>query len=51
MKCLNEHALLPRIISGTSVGALIAGLVCIHTDEELPLVFGPRGINLEAFAR
>lgn len=51
VKCLNQHHLLPRIISGTSVGALIAALVCIHTDEELPLIFEPSGINLAAFAR
>lgn len=37
IKALNEHKLLPRIISGSSIGALIAALVCIHTDEELPV--------------
>lgn len=51
VKCLNEHHLLPRIISGTSVGALIAALVCVHTDQELPQVFSPGGIDLRAFAR
>ena len=51
VKCLNQHHLLPRVISGTSVGALIAGLVCIHTDDELPEIFTPNGINLQAFAR
>jgi hypothetical protein len=30
---------------------LIAALICIHTDEELPHIFGPTGIDLEAFAR
>ena len=51
VKCLFQHNLLPRIISGTSVGALIAALVCTNTDEELPKVFSPNGINLQAFAR
>ncbi len=51
VKCLNQRALLPRIISGTSVGALIAALVCVHTDEELPGIFASGGINLQAFAR
>lgn len=37
LKALNEQGLLPRIISGTAVGALIAALICIHTDEELPV--------------
>lgn len=37
MKALHERDLLPRIISGTAVGALIAALICIHTDDELPV--------------
>ena len=36
LKALNEQGLLPRIISGHAVGAMIAALICIHTDEELP---------------
>ncbi|KAH6574296.1 hypothetical protein BASA60_005586 [Batrachochytrium salamandrivorans] len=51
VKSLFERGLLPRIISGTSVGALIAALVCIHTDVELPGIFSPGGINLEPFSR
>lgn len=50
VKSLNDQGLLPRIICGTAVGALIAALVCIHTDEELPNVFTPEGIDLTAFA-
>jgi hypothetical protein len=37
VKTLNEQGLLPRVICGSSVGALIASLVCVHTDEELPV--------------
>lgn len=37
VKALNGQGLLPRIISGTAIGALIAALVCIHTDDELPV--------------
>ncbi|RUS34039.1 hypothetical protein BC938DRAFT_482709 [Jimgerdemannia flammicorona] len=37
VKALNQAGLLPRIISGTSVGALMAALICIHTDSELPV--------------
>ncbi|KAI9207153.1 acyl transferase/acyl hydrolase/lysophospholipase [Polychytrium aggregatum] len=51
VKTLFEHGSLPRIVSGSSVGALIAALVCIRTDEELPSIFRPDGINLKAFAR
>lgn len=37
VKTLFEHGLLPRIISGASVGAVVAALVCVRTDEELPV--------------
>ncbi|KAL1931435.1 hypothetical protein VTP01DRAFT_9577 [Rhizomucor pusillus] len=50
IKALNEHRLLPRIISGNAVGAMIAALICIHTDDELPRILQPDGINLQAFS-
>lgn len=37
LKALHEQGLLPRIISGNAIGAMIAALICIHTDEELPV--------------
>ncbi len=49
VKSLFEADLLPRIISGTSVGALIAALICTHTEQELPNLFVPGGIDLAAF--
>ena len=51
VKALNENGLLPHIISGSSVGALIAAMVCVQTDEELPGIFEPGGIDLQAFSR
>ncbi|CAG8672263.1 12670_t:CDS:10, partial [Dentiscutata erythropus] len=51
VKALHENGLLPRVISGTAVGAFIAALVCIHTDEELPKIFQPGGVDLEAFSK
>ncbi|KAG0367355.1 hypothetical protein BGZ54_003984 [Gamsiella multidivaricata] len=51
VKTLFEHGLLPRIISGASVGALMAALVCVKTDEELPGIFEEGGIDLSAFQR
>ena len=36
-KSLFEQQLLPRVIVGNSVGALIASLICVHTDSELPV--------------
>jgi TAG lipase/lysophosphatidylethanolamine acyltransferase len=50
VKALFEAGLLPRVISGSSVGALIAALICIHTKHELPNLFLPGGIDLAAFA-
>lgn len=50
VKSLFEHDLLPKVICGTEIGALIAALVCIHTDDELPNFLKPGGIDLEAFA-
>lgn len=35
IKALHECRLLPRIISGSSVGSIVAALVCAKTDEEL----------------
>ena len=50
VKALFFRGLLPRIITGTATGALIAALVAIHTDEELPEVLKGEGIDLTAFA-
>lgn len=51
IKCLFEQKLLPRIFSGSSSGSLMAALVCTKTDEELPLIFDPNNINLDAIER
>ncbi|KAG0029368.1 hypothetical protein BGZ82_007987 [Podila clonocystis] len=51
VKTLFEHGLLPRIISGASVGALVAALVCVKTDDELPEIFLEGGIDLRAFQK
>ncbi|KAM3501394.1 hypothetical protein MY10362_005585 [Beauveria mimosiformis] len=49
VKALFLRGLLPRIITGTGTGALIASLVAIHTEEELPGVLNGEGIDLTAF--
>lgn len=49
-KALFLRGLLPRIITGTATGALIAALVAIHTEEELPAVLRGDGIDLSAFS-
>lgn len=50
VKALFLRGLLPRIITGTATGALIAALVAIHKEEELPAVLKGDGIDLTAFA-
>eukprot|EP00123_Amoebidium_parasiticum_P004490 comp15790_c0_seq1/m.13043 comp15790_c0_seq1/g.13043 ORF comp15790_c0_seq1/g.13043 comp15790_c0_seq1/m.13043 type:complete len:532 (-) comp15790_c0_seq1:224-1819(-) len=51
VKCLYEHQLLPRVISGASIGALLTALLGVHTDEELKRLFLPNAISFEAFDR
>ena len=38
-KALHQENLLPRIISGASMGALVAGSICSKTDAELDHFF------------
>lgn len=49
VKALFLRGLLPRIITGTATGALVAALVAIHKEEELPAVLKGDGIDLSAF--
>ncbi|KAI1333104.1 acyl transferase/acyl hydrolase/lysophospholipase [Xylariaceae sp. FL0255] len=49
VRALFLRGLLPRIITGTATGALIASLVAIHTEDELPGVLKGDGIDLSAF--
>lgn len=51
VKTLYENNLLPKIITGSAIGALIAALVCVKTDSEMPSIFDEKGINLEAFSK
>lgn len=39
IKTLLQHDVLPRVISGTSMGAIVAGVVGTHTDDELRDLF------------
>jgi predicted acylesterase/phospholipase RssA len=41
VKALYEAHCLPKIISGTSAGSMIAALVCVRTDDELPELLTP----------
>ncbi|KAG9235653.1 hypothetical protein BJ875DRAFT_265156 [Amylocarpus encephaloides] len=50
VRALFARGLLPRIITGTATGALIAALVCVHTEDELPKLLRGEGVNLIAFS-
>ena len=52
VKALCEHALLPDVLSGASMGALIACGVGVRTDEELEALFeDPSVIRTDAIKR
>jgi len=48
VKALIEQGLLPRVISGSSAGSLVAGVVGTHTDLELEHFFDPDNVHFEA---
>lgn len=49
IKVLHENNLLPRVISGSSVGSIIASFVATRRDEDLEDLFELKGINFDAF--
>lgn len=51
IKALQGEGLLPRVLSGSSAGAIIAASVGTRTEEELRHLFEPGGLDLEAFER
>lgn len=48
VRTLLNQGLLPRVISGSSAGSLVAGVVGTHTNEELERFFEPGNLNFEA---
>ncbi|MBK6907095.1 MAG: DUF3336 domain-containing protein [Rhodocyclaceae bacterium] len=52
IKALFDENLLPRTISGSSMGAIMAGWACVHSDEELRGLFADLSqINCQALTR
>lgn len=39
VKALFEHRMLPRVLAGSSVGSIVAGIVATRTDDELSETF------------
>jgi NTE family protein len=48
-KALQEQGLLPKVISGSSAGAIMAAMVGSHTDEELQAMYDGDGWYSEAW--
>ncbi|MCB1703804.1 MAG: DUF3336 domain-containing protein [Halioglobus sp.] len=48
VKTLLEQELLPRVISGSSAGSLVAGTLGTHTDKELDRFYDPANVLTEA---
>ena len=48
VKTLLSEGLLPRVISGSSAGALVAAVIGTHTDKELEYFYDPANVVSEA---
>lgn len=48
VKALLDEGLLPRVISGSSAGSLVAGTLGTHTDKELARFYDPANVLTEA---
>ena len=48
VKTLLEQGLLPRVVSGSSAGSLVAGVLGTHTDKELERFYSPANVLFEA---
>ena len=48
VKTMLEQGLLPRVISGSSAGSLVAGVLGTHTDAELQRFYSPANVLFEA---
>ncbi|MFK7828431.1 MAG: DUF3336 domain-containing protein [Congregibacter sp.] len=48
VKTLLQQGLLPRVISGSSAGSLVAGVVGTHTEKELEQFYDPANVHFEA---
>ncbi|KAJ3178428.1 hypothetical protein HK101_010133 [Irineochytrium annulatum] len=51
LKTLHETKLLPRVINGSSVGSIVASIICTRTDEELHTMFDLKELNLDFYER
>ena len=50
IKSLFENKLLPRIVAGSSAGAIMASMVCTRLDDEFMQLLDPNKVNLNVLA-
>ena len=48
VKTLLEQNLLPRVVSGSSAGSIVAGVLGTHTEQELEHFYDPANVHFEA---
>ncbi len=51
IKALSEQGLLPRVLTGSSAGSIIAAMTGTRTDAELPEIFDAGNLSLRAFQK
>ena len=51
IKALHEQGLLPRVISGSSAGSIVAGGVSTRTDDEIAASYSLDTLNLDAWQK
>jgi TAG lipase/lysophosphatidylethanolamine acyltransferase len=51
VKALHDQNLMPRIICGSYVGALVASLICVQEPEKLKAILSGDSIKFDAFYR
>lgn len=49
LKAMWDESLLPKVVSGSSAGSIMASVLGTHTDEELKQIFDPEYLYVEAF--
>ena len=49
IKALWEKGLLPQVIAGSSIGAIIAGILGVHSDAEIPDMLVPENHDMRAW--
>ena len=47
VKAMSQQGLMPDVLSGSSGGAFVGGLMCSHNDDELQKILEPENLAYE----